>query len=165
MAILDKSVPQERFSVPWDLSEWMDRPSLLRIIHEDLETLDWANPELVAFLQANPAYRPKVMLHLLTYAYATGIFDSEEIAKGCEQDETLRLLSENLPPSRSGIVRFRRENRGLLKWSLAQLFKRVVQTRFELGETPVPVGLRRYLEDAASGRVDTARHMDQVPGV
>jgi transposase len=163
MTLLDASLRQEKFSIPWDLSEWVDRPSLLRFISADLETLDWASPELQVFLATNPAYRPKVMLQLLTYAYATGLFESEEIARGCEQNEILRSLAENQPPSTNSIVRFRRENRGLLKWLLAQVFKRVVQNRFDLGNTPVPMGLRRYLEDAAGARVDTARHLDQAP--
>src|SRR6185436_4960964 len=107
--------------LPWDLSEWIEKGTLAEWIKSDLESLDWSNPELVKYLKANPGYRPKMMLTLLTYAYATKVYDSESIVRHCDSDKIYRAICENDPPRPNAVSRFRRENRSLLKWCLVQL--------------------------------------------
>ena len=147
-------------AMPWDLTEWCDPVVLCQWITEEIESLDWTNQELIDYLRSNPAYQPKMLLCLLAYAYATGIFDSEEIVRRCERDEALRSICGcHAPASGHALVRFRRENRGLLKWSLVQLFKRAIRAR--LGEFHIPAGLKRRLLDVAVTRLDMARQMDR----
>ena len=43
----------DQLGLPWDLTEWVSAKDLLRWIDEDVATLDWNNPNLVAFLQAH----------------------------------------------------------------------------------------------------------------
>jgi hypothetical protein len=43
-----------------------------------------------------------------------------------------------------------------------ELFKRVLREKFELGDTLLPAGLRRYLVDAATARLDVARDIDRA---
>src|SRR5215813_8592365 len=150
-----------RLGLPWDLSQWIDKKTLLQWVTEEIDALDWANDELVAHLHLHPDYRPRMLLTLLTFAYATGACESGEIAEGCYQDKTLRLICAGDPPTPTAIARFRRENRGLLKWSLAQLFKRSIKTRFELDDAFFPAGLRRHVMDVAVGRLDVARQLDR----
>jgi transposase len=147
--------------LPWDLSEWTDREALAERIDRDLGELDWTNPELLKYLKANPAYRPRMMLILLTLAFATKIYDSESIVRNCDSDKTFRSICGDQPPTVNAVSRFRRENRSLLKWCLVQLFKRAIQTRFGLDDSKLPSGLKRYLVKIAIERVDTARHMDR----
>ena len=145
--------------VPLNLTEWIDQALLLQWIAEEVETLDWADPGVVAILREHPNYRPKMMLILLTYAYATTVFEAEEILRRCESDRFFRQISEGHPPeSSSRISRFRRENRGLLKWSLVQVFKRAIRHR--TGEVLFPARLKRQLADTAVLRLNTARQMD-----
>src|SRR5436190_8066841 len=125
----------EKFNLPWDLTEWLDRAKLCSGILEDINSLDWSNQELVEFLRANPNYRAQFLLTLLTYAYVMGVCESEEVADLCFHDEEVKKLLSGPPPSATAITRFRRENRGLLKWSVALTFKRAVREHFELGET------------------------------
>src|SRR5262249_29136423 len=147
----DQSPPEKRFSLPMDLTGWIEKETLLAWTVEEVERLNWANPELVTYLRANPAFQPKVLLCLLTYSYASGSFASEEISrnfdaptirhdlggktpvtiaslvKQSEIQAALRSLQSTNPPTANTIKRFRRENRGLLKWCLAQVFKRAVK--------------------------------------
>src|SRR5260221_6298638 len=81
MTPVQADVEEDKLKIPLDLSEWCDKGALLRWIQEEVETLDWSNPELLAYLQAHPGYRPKLMLCLLTLAYATGTFESDEIVR------------------------------------------------------------------------------------
>src|SRR5262245_37658261 len=148
-------------TLPWDLSQWVDKNTLLQWVIEEIEALDWTNTELVAYLHTHPDYRPKILLTLLSYAYATGSCESSEVAEGCYQDTILRKICLGEAPTPTAIARFRRENRGLLKWSLAQVFKRAVKTKFELDDAFFPAGLRRHVMAAAVGRLDVARQLDR----
>ena len=152
--------PGDELAVPWDLTEWFDAVVLRQWICGTVETLNWSNPELVEYLRTHPAYRPRMLLCLLAYAYATGVYDSEEIVRRCEHDPGFREICGSHPPvDASSLSRFRRENRGLLKWCLVQLFKRAIKAR--LGDIFLPAGLKRRLLDAAVARLDFARQMDR----
>ena len=153
---------EEKLQIPLDLSEWCERKSLLTWIQEEVETLDWSNPELTAYLRLHPTYQPKAMLSLLTLAYATGTFESEEIVRLCHGDETFRGLAQGSDLSPSELGRFRRENRGLLKWGLNEILKRALREKFALGNDLLPAGLRHLLTETASVRLDIARHVDRA---
>ncbi len=150
---------EEQLALPLDLSEWFDRPALLQWVIEVIDSLDWNNPDLTAYLAAHPGYHPKMMLSLVTYAYAIGVYEAEEVAELCFKDEGAKSLCGKHEPTAKGVTRFRRENKGLLKWTLVELFKRALQTRFGWEEAVLPAGLRRHLVDSAVARLDIARTM------
>ena len=149
----------DRLGLPLNLSEWFAKENLTQWIAEDVAMLDWSNPALVKLVSAHPEFRPKVMLHLLTFAYATGIYGAEDIASDCYSDPTLRDLCEGAAPTAQELIAFRRENRGLLRWFLLELFKRAVKAR--CGDLPMSPGLKRALSDLATERLDRARHLDR----
>jgi hypothetical protein len=150
----------EDLALPWDFAEWFDGPTIGRWVAEDVETLDWANPEVVEHLRLRPGYDPKALLCLLTYAYATAVFESDEIQRRCDSEpEYRKLAGRRAAVGGSEITRFRRENRGLLKWALVQFFKRAIRAR--LGDVLLPAGLKRRLLNAAVTRLDLARQMDR----
>ncbi len=151
----------DQLGLPWDLTEWVSAEDLLRWIDEDVATLDWNNPTLVAFLQAHPDFKPKAMLRLLTFAYATGFYSSEDIVQNSYRDKNFFSICEDGVPRSKEIIAFRRENRALLKWFLVQLFKRALRVKFNLGDFLVPPGLKQRLAEAAVTRVDIARHLDR----
>jgi hypothetical protein len=153
---------EDRLIFPLDLSEWMAKESILETITALIETFNWGNPELIKYLQSHSNYRPKMLLRLLCFAYATGVFAAKEIESSSFSDPFLRSTCESDPPQARDISRFRRNNRGLLKWLLAQLLKEVLKQKFALGERILPAGLRRFLMEAAVERLDLARHLDGV---
>jgi hypothetical protein len=157
----DRAPQPRKLSIPWDISEWMDKPRLLAGVAEDIDGLDWSNPELVAFLRANPGFQLRALLVMVTYAYAMGICESEEVVEVYYRDEALKRMFPTPPPSPTAITRFRRENRGLLKWSVTQVLKRAVRSRFALGTIPLPAGLKKALIDSAGMRIDVGRHLDR----
>ena len=157
----DIAAPTGKFSVPWDITVWLDRSSLLTRIIEDIDSLDWKNPELVEFLRENPNYQARFLLILISYAYAMGVCESEEVAEVYFGDADLRNRLPGEPPSPKAITRFRRENRGLLKWSVTQAIKHALRVHYELGDTPLPPGLKRLISDAALTRIDVGRHKDR----
>lgn len=150
-----------KFKVPWDLSQWIPKPDLIEKLEKDVDGLNWSNPELVAFLTANPNFHPRFLLILMSYGYATGFCESEEIADLCYRDELIAARVPKQAPSAAAISRFRRDHRGLLRWLLAQGFSHALRNHYELGETPIPPGLTRLLREAAASRIDVGRHLDR----
>lgn len=150
----------DELKVPWDLREWFDAATLRGWIDEEIGTLAWTSPQVVEYLRQRPGFDPQVLLRLLTYAYATAAFESDDIARrpGVEP-EYQAIVGPSWRMEGPGLTRFRRENRGLLKWSLVQLLKRALRAR--LGDLMLPPGLKRRLLDAAVARVDLARQMDR----
>jgi hypothetical protein len=152
---------QQRFTLPWDLGDWVDKRLLKEWVTSELDTLNWGDPRLTEYLQKHPQYRPRELLAVCVYAYATGLVESEEIAGQCVREPELRQVCGGYSPSAREISRFRKENRGVIRWVLTQSLKRCLRERFGLG-TLIPPGLRRRIEENASERLDLARHMDRA---
>ena len=47
---MDQTKVNERFSISWDLSTWSARERLLESLLTEIDSLLWANPELVQLL-------------------------------------------------------------------------------------------------------------------
>jgi hypothetical protein len=153
---------RESLGIPLNVAEWVDADLLKTWVIEEVETLDWANPELQKYLQAHPDFRPKDLLCLLIYAYATSLLESEEIVGALLGQGSLRDLWRGPGPSAKEIGKFRKENRALLKWGLVQVLRRALQQKFQLGDIRFPSGLRKVLIDSATERLELARHMDRA---
>jgi transposase len=156
-----ESEKEDRLVFPLDLSDWLPQEQLLEAITAVVEEMNWENPELTAYLKKHPNYRPKTLLRLLSFAYAIGKFDAEEIESDCYADPFMRYICEGEPPRAVVFAKFRRANRFLLKTVLAYCFKEALKKKFKLGNTLLPSGLRRFLVETAEERLDLARHLDR----
>jgi transposase len=159
--IATTQVQQERFALPWDISDWVDRRLLREWVASELDSLNWTDARLTEYLQKHPQYRPRELLAVCVYAYATGLVESEEIADQCVREPELRQMCGGYSPSPREISRFRKENRGVIRWLLTQSLKRCLRERFGFGAL-IPPGLRRRIEENATERLDLARHMDRA---
>jgi hypothetical protein len=146
-----------RFELPLDVCEWVARSILAAWVRDEVLGLDWHDSQPVPILRGN---RPQAILATLAFAYATRVFDTEEILGACRQDPLFRSLCEGASPFAQDLIRFRRENRGRLVAVLARILTRAVQQRFDLPATPLSVALRRRVLENAVGRLDIARHME-----
>ncbi len=152
----------DELAIPLDLSAWVS-PALLRDwIMSDVATLNWTNPDLLELLRKHPGFEPKALLNTLTFGYAMGIFGAEEIARHCSEDPEFRGVRPKLPPIAAELKQFRKENRAMFKWCLANIITRALKSQFIEGpDVILPPGLRRYIVENAIERLDIARHMDR----
>jgi hypothetical protein len=104
---------------PDDAREWVDEPMLVRFVFD-------AVAECNRDLPAGPA---RVLLTVLTYSYAIGLYGSEEIEDQLAHDAQLEYLSAKATLSACTLRQFRRYHRDLLQASLSALFQRVWQSR------------------------------------
>jgi len=70
-----------------------------------------------------PPYHPVMMVKVLLYGYARGIFSSRKLARACEEDVAFRVLSADNRPDFRTISDFRKRH---LK-ALAELFLQVLR--------------------------------------
>ena len=71
--------------------------------------------------QGAPAYAPEVLLGLLFYGYATGIFSSRQIEKATYEMIPFRYVAGDMHPDHDTIAHFRRENLAQLKDMFVQI--------------------------------------------
>ena len=88
--------------------------------------------------QIEAEFQPAMMLTLLAYCYATGVYGSEEIQSATHDDQMIRYLCARDYPDLCEIRSFRRYNRERIAQCLAGVFQRIWEVRF-CGEDAVPL--------------------------
>jgi hypothetical protein len=149
-----------RLSPPRNIRDWVDTGTLIIWLDQEAEDLDRALRELRSCPHESTQGSFKAKLRLLVFAYATEVFDSEEIARNCRTDIVFRLLCSGTVPFPDELMRFRRKNRDLIATVLVNIFARAVHYRFGYCIVLPMVPLSRHLRDYAIERLDIARHMD-----
>ena len=87
--------PDQLMLLPPDMREWLPADDLAHHVSELVDRMD-----LTAFYapyegdgRRNAPYEPRMMLKVLIYAYATGVFSSRKIARKLEADVAFRILA------------------------------------------------------------------------
>jgi len=123
--------PDQLLLLPPSLKEWLPEGHLAWFISDAIDTLDLTrfHARYVGDGRRCQPYDPSMMVKVLVYAYASGVFSSRKIARGLEQDVALRVLGAGNFPSHRTLRAFRR-------WHLAEfsaLLVQVVQLAREAG--------------------------------
>jgi len=105
---------------------------------------------------------PNIILSVLAYSYATGVFSSEEIVRNCRTNAAFGALSGGKFLFRQELTRFRRRHRTLLTELVARVFIRAVCEWFGMSAGEIAPYLDSYLRRMAIERLDIARHLDAV---
>ena len=87
--------PDQQLLLPHSLQEWLPQGHLAHYINDTIDTLD-----LSAFFKRyqgggsrNQPFHPAMMVKVLVYGYATGVFSSRKIAKKLHEDVAFRVLA------------------------------------------------------------------------
>jgi len=104
---LDRSTPM---LLPPDLREWVAEDDLVHFIISAVERLPLSTFHVNHKGCGSEQYPPHMMLALLIYCYANGIFSSRRIERATYRDVAVRFLCANLHPDHDSICAFRRHN-------------------------------------------------------
>ena len=123
--------PDQLLLLSPDVREWLPSGHLAHHVSDLVDALD-----LSAFYapyegdgRRNAPYEPSMMVKVLIYAYATGVFSSRAIARQLEEDVAFRVLgAENFPQHRT-ICEFRRRHLE----EFERMFVEVVRVAREMG--------------------------------
>ena len=96
------------FLLPPSAEEWLPERHLARFVVEVIEQLD-----LSAFVKAyrgsgSASYHPSMLLGLLVYGYATGVFSSRKLERATYDSVAFRFIAANDHPDHDTIAAFRR---------------------------------------------------------
>ena len=107
-------VPYNRdqsFLLPPDLKEWLPADDLAHFVVAAVERLPLTSFPLNPQAGGKPQYHPRLMLALLVYCYANGLFSSRRIERATHRDIGVRFVAANLHPDHDTIAVFRRANK------------------------------------------------------
>ena len=123
--------------LPPDLREWLDEDHLAWFVIEAIEELD-LEPFYASYRadgHGRAAHDPKMMVTLLTYAYAVGERSSRGIERRCREDIAFRVICANQVPDHATVARFRVRHQD----ALGDLFGQVLTLCAEAGLVEVGV--------------------------
>jgi transposase len=119
--------PDQTLLFPPSLRDWVPEGHLAHFVSDTVDQLNLKalcdRYEQREDGRGQLAYEPRLMLKLLIYAYAVGLFSSRKIAKALEDLVPLRYLAAGSTPSHRTLARFRQEHIGQFE----ALFVQVVQ--------------------------------------
>jgi transposase len=124
-------MPDQGLLLPTSLSEWLPEDHLAYFISDAVDALD-----LDAFHaryegdgRRRQPFDPRMMVKILIYGYASGVFSSRKMARKLHEDVAFRLLCANNYPAHRTI----REFRQLHLKEFSALFVQVVKLAREAG--------------------------------
>jgi transposase len=117
------------FLMPPSVDEWLREQHLARFIVEVVEGLDLRGMSGSYRGSGSASYHPSVLLSILVYGYATGVFSSRKLERATYDSVAFRFIAGNEHPDHDTIASFRRR---FLK-QIEALFVEVLKLAREMG--------------------------------
>lgn len=111
------------------LGDCLPADHLARFIVDTVAQLDLSTLYTRYGKRGGAAYAPEVLLGLLLYGYATGVFSSRKIERGTYENVAFRFIAGNLHPDHDTLANFRRS----FLQELKDLFMQVLMLAQEAG--------------------------------
>src|SRR5260370_20796317 len=159
------------YLLPPSVNEWLPERHLDRFIVEGIGGWDLSAMSRSYRGTGSASYHPTLLLGLLVYGYATGVFSSRKLERATYDSVAFRFIAANDHPDHDTIATFRRR---FLK-EIERLFVQVLELAREMGmltmaplrwtaprSTPTPAGTARCVRarrqdrgaiEGGSGRV------------
>jgi len=98
------------FLLPIDMREWVPEDDLAHFVLEAVQTVPLSRFRVNERGTGSAQYPPHMLLALVIYCYANGIFGSRRIERATYRDLGVRFVAGNTHPDHDTICKFRREN-------------------------------------------------------
>ena len=96
------------FLLPPSVDEWLPGQHLARFVVEVVESLDLRAITGDYRGSGSASYHPTVLLGILVYGYATGVFSSRKLERATYDSVAFRFIAANDHPDHDTIATFRR---------------------------------------------------------
>jgi transposase len=120
---------QTGFLMPPSVDEWLPERHLARFVVEVVEGLDLRAMSGSYGGSGSACYHPTILLSLLVYGYASGVFSSRKLERATYDSVAFRFIAGNEHPDHDTIASFRRR---FLR-QIAALFVEVLKLAREMG--------------------------------
>lgn len=144
--------PGQTLLLPEALQDWLPEGHLAHFVSDSVDTLDLSafHARYAKGGPRNQPFHPAMMVKLLIYGYATGVFSSRKIARRLHEDVAFRVLAAGNFPAHRTI----RDFRALHLNELSELFVQVVRLAREMGL----VKLGTIAVDGTKVKANASRH-------
>jgi transposase len=115
---IDRDTP---LLLPPDLREWVPANHLAHFILDAVESIDLRAVNLNTRGTGDAQYPPAMLLGLLIYSYATGVFGSRRIEQSTYDNVAVRLITADTHPDHDTLCTFRHENKALFTESFVKV--------------------------------------------
>ena len=96
------------FLLPPSVDEWLPEKHLARFVAEVVDGLDVSVMSNSYRGSGSASYHPRLLLGILIYGYATGVFSSRKLERATYDSVAFRFLAANEHPDHDTIATFRR---------------------------------------------------------
>ncbi|MRS01699.1 IS1182 family transposase [bacterium] len=111
------------FLLPPSLQDWLPEGHLARFVVEIVDQLDLRSLKESYAGRGSQAYNPEMLLSLLFYGYATGVFSSRQLERSTHDSVAFRFIAANAHPDHDTIATFRRRFLPQLRELLVQILR------------------------------------------
>lgn len=117
--------------LPPDLRDWVPEDDMVHFVIEAVDRMPIRLEDFAVNRRGTGSeqYSPRMMLALLVYCYANGVFSSRRIERATYRDVAVRYLTGDAHPDHDTISEFRRRN----KDAFAKTFLHVLKLAREMG--------------------------------
>ena len=109
------------FLLPPDAKEWLPADDVAHFVVAAVERVPTSAFDVPNRSGGKPQYHPELMLALLIYCYANGVFSSRRIERATFRDVGVRFVAANLHPDHDTIAAFRRANTAAFEAAFLQV--------------------------------------------
>ncbi len=140
----------QQYLLPPSVDEWLPDNHLARFIAEIIDQLDLSRLTSHYRGRGSAAHHPSVLLALLVYGYATGVFSSRKIERATYDSVAFRFLSADTHPDHDTLAHFRKtflvelEDLFVQVLSLAQAMKLVKLGQLSLDGTKIKANASKH---------------------
>ncbi|MFC7739536.1 transposase [Roseomonas sp. GCM10028921] len=111
----------QAFLLPPDAKDWLPADDVAHFVVAAVDRVPLGAFAVRPLPGGKAQYHPRLLLALLIYAYANGIFSSRRIERATYRDLGVRYVAANLHPDHDTIATFRRANRTAFEAAFLQV--------------------------------------------
>ena len=120
---------QTAYLLPPSVEDWLPERHLARFVVEMVDQLDLSAMSRAYRGSGSASYHPRLLLALVVYGYATGVFSSRKLERATYDSVAFRFVAANQHPDHDTIAAFRKR---FLK-EIEALFVKILLLAREMG--------------------------------
>lgn len=157
---IDRDTP---LLLPPDLRDWVPAGHLVHFVIDAVAAIDVSAAPVNERGTGSEQYPPGLLLGLLVYSYATGVFSSRQIERTTYENVAVRLLCADTHPDHDTLCSFRRKNGPLLQNAFAQVLELAARCGvLQVGGISVAIDGTKILANASKHAAVSYAHAGQT---
>ena len=145
--------------LPPNLREWVPANHMAHFILDAVQEMDLRQARVNDRGTGSPQYPPGMLLPLLLYCYATGVFSSRRIEQATYDSVPVRMICGDTHPDHDTICTFRRDNKGLIGETFVRVLELAQALKFlQVGQITVAVDGTKVLANASKHAAVSYQH-------